>query len=158
MLPAATATVTFDHYVVNGYGVEGAYKITNNSSDVNGISFNTQVTNGIVTYPSCIDIIITMQYRTYTMTAGSATPFDITDDVYSVTGNSSFLASDGSSLVCTITTPLVKAITCHNVGSGIISFVYDQAGDRNLDFGDGSCDNQAVLKIGANITRNITLK
>lgn len=157
LLPAATATVTFDHYVVNGYGVEGAYKITNNSSDVNGISFNTQVTNGIVTYPSGSNYHYNAN-RTYTMTAGSATPFDITDDVYSVTGNSSFVASDGSSLVCTITTPLVKAITCHNVGSGIISFVYDQAVDGTLDFGDGTCDNQAVLKIGANITRNITLR
>jgi hypothetical protein len=27
-----------------------------------------------------------------------------------------------------------------------------------LDFGDGTCDNQAVLKIGANITRTITLR
>ena len=42
------------------------------------------------------------------MTAGSATPFDISDDVYTISGNSSFSNSDGSSLVCTITTPLVK--------------------------------------------------
>ena len=157
LVPAATATVTFTQYVVNGYGVQGAYTITNNSSDVNGISFNTQVTNGIVTYPSGSNYHYNAN-RTYTMTAGSATPFDITDDVYSISGNSSFSASDGSSLVCTITTPLVKAITCHNIGSGVISFVYDQLVNGTLDFGDGSCDNQAVLKIGTNITRNITLR
>jgi len=157
LVPGATATVTFDQYMVNGYGVLGAYTITNNSSEVNGISFNTQVTNGIVTYPGGSNFHYNAN-RTYTMTAGSATPYDITDDIYSVAGNSSFAASDGSSLVCTITTPLVKAVACHNIGSGVVSFVYDQVVNGTLDFGDGGCDNQAVLKIGANITRNITLK
>ena len=33
LVPGATASVTFDQYVVNGYGVLGTYTITNNSSD-----------------------------------------------------------------------------------------------------------------------------
>jgi hypothetical protein len=92
------------------------------------------------------------------MTAGSATPFDITDDVYSVTGNSSFSDSYGSSLVCNITTALVKPVACHNVTSGVVSFVYDQTVNGTVDFGDGSCDNLATLKIGDNITKTIVLR
>src|SRR5450755_308212 len=49
--PGTTATVTLTNYVVNGYGIQGQYTITNTSSDVVGISFNTLVVNGIITYP-----------------------------------------------------------------------------------------------------------
>jgi hypothetical protein len=91
------------------------------------------------------------------MTAGSTTPYNITDDVYSVSGNSSFSDSYGSSLVCNITTPLIKPVICHNVTAGVISFVYDNAVNGTVDFGDGSCDNQATLKIGTTFTKTITL-
>lgn len=154
--PGATASVTFDQYVVNGYGILGTYSITNNSSD-QGISISTQVTNGIITYPNETNYHYSAN-RSYVMTGGSATPFDITDDVYNVSGNSSFSASDGSSLVCNITTPLVKPVACHNVTSGVISFVYDQTVNGTLDFGTGACDNLATLKIGANITKTVILR
>jgi hypothetical protein len=154
--PGATASVTFEQYVVNGYGIIGTYTITNNSSDL-GININTQVTNGIITYPNETNYHYSGN-RSYVMTAGSLTPFDITDDIYAVSGNSSFSASNGSSLVCNITTPLVKPVACHNVTSGVVSFVYDQVVNGTLDFGDGACDNLATLKVGANITRTIILR
>lgn len=157
LVPGATASVTFENYVVNGYGVLGTYTISNISSEAAGIAISTQVTNGIVTYPNQTNYHYSGN-RTYTMTAGSLTPFDITDDVYTVNGNSSFSNSYGSTLVCNITTPLVKPVICHNVTAGVVSFVYDQAVNGTVDFGDGSCDNQATLKIGANITKTITLR
>jgi hypothetical protein len=154
--PGATAAVTFDQYVVNGYGILGTYSITNNSSEIIGVSISTQVTNGIITYPNQTNYHYSGN-RSYLMTAGIATPFDITDDVYSVTGNSSFSNSYGATLVCNISTPLVKPVICHNVTAGVISFVYDDVVNGTLDFGDGTCDNQATLKIGANFTKTITL-
>jgi hypothetical protein len=154
--PGTTASVTFTQYVVNGYGVQGTYLITNNSSEVAGIVITTQVTNGIITYPNTTNYHYSHN-RTYTMTAGASTPFDITDDVYSITGNSSFSASDGSSLVCNITTPLVKAISCHNVSAGVISFVYDQVVSGTIDFGTGTCDNLATLTVGT-LQNTITLR
>ena len=157
LVPGVTASVTFDNYVVNGYGILGTYAITNNSSESAGISINTQVTNGIITYPNQTNYHYSSN-RTYTMTAGSTTPFDISDDVYTVNGNSSFSNSYGSSLVCTITTPLVKPVACHNVTAGVVSFVYDQLVHGTLDFGTGACDNQATLNIGTSITRTITLR
>jgi hypothetical protein len=156
LVPGSIASVTFNQYVVNGYGVQGSYTITN-SSTPSVISLTTQVTNGIITYPNLSNYHYNSN-KTYTMTAGAATPFNITDDVYSVSGNSAFSASDGSSLVCNITTPLVKAVACRWVSSGVVSFVYDQLVNGTLDFGDSTCDNQAVLKIGTTYTQNITLR
>ncbi len=73
VVPGATASVTFEQYVVNGFGLKGTYSITNNSSDQNGISFNTQVTNGIITYPNATNYHYSHN-KTYVLTAGSGTP------------------------------------------------------------------------------------
>ena len=154
--PNSSITVTFSQYAVNGYGIQGAYQITNNSSIANGITFTTKVTNGIITYPDASNFHYNHN-RTYTMTAGASTPSIISDDVYSISGNSSFSASDGSSLVSTITTPLVKAVSCHYVSAGVVSFVYDNAFNGTIDFGNGTCDNLATLKVGS-ISRIITLR
>jgi hypothetical protein len=156
LLPGSTATVTFNQYVVNGFGLQGAYTITNNSSEQLGLVLNTQVTNGIISYPSTLNYHYNSN-KTYTMTAGLATPYDISDDVYSITGNSAFSASDGSSLVFNVTTPLVKAVSCHNISKGIMSFVYDQAVDGTMDFGDGTCDNLATVTVGT-ISRSVLLR
>jgi hypothetical protein len=154
--PGVTASATFNQYVVNGFGLQGAYAITNNSSEELGISFTTQVTNGIITYPNTTNYHYSHN-KTYTMTAGSSTPFDITDDVYAISGNSSFSTADGSSLVFNSTSPLVKAISCHNISKGTVSFVYDQAVSGTIDFGDGTCDDLATVTVG-NIHRTIILR
>ena len=156
LTPGSKVSVTFNQYVVNGYGLQGTYSITNNSTPA-GVIINTQVTNGIITYPSGNNYHYGHN-RTFTMTAGASTPFIIADDVYAITGNSSFSAADGSSLVCNITTPLVKAIACPYVNTGVVSFVFDQVVNGTLDFGSGACDNQATLKIGTTVTRTITLR
>jgi len=148
VVPGATASVTFNQYVVNGFGLQGAYSITNNSSDQNGISFTTQVTNGIITYPNATNYHYSHN-KTYVMTAGSGTPYDITDDVYSITGNSSFSTAGGASLVFTSKTPLVKAVSCHNVSSGVVDFVYNNSVSGSIDFGNGDCDNLATVTVGS---------
>ncbi len=154
--PQASATVTFNNYTVNGYGIQGAYQITNNSSEQVGISINTVVTNGIITYPNTTNYHYSHN-RTYIMTAGSSTPFDISDDVYNITGNSSFSASDGSNIVWTITTPLVKAIACPYIKQGVVGFSYNQSVNGTIDFGDGTCDNKATISVGS-LQEPITLR
>jgi hypothetical protein len=153
--PGTTVSVSFNQYSVNGYGIQGSYAITNNSTQ-NGISFTTQVTNGIITYPDASNYHYSHN-KTYTQTGGASTPFDISDDVYSITGNSAFSASDGSSLVLNATTPLIRTFTCLNITQGVVSFVYNQDISGTIDFGDGACDNSAVLKVG-NISKTITLR
>jgi hypothetical protein len=150
-----TVSVSFNQYTVNGYGIQGTYAISNNSTQ-SGISFTTLVTNGIITYPDATNFHYSHN-KTYTQTAGASTPFDISDDVYAVSGNSAFSSSDGSSLVLNVTTPLVRNFTCLNITQGVVAFVYNQGISGTIDFGDGTCDNTAELKVG-NITRTISLR
>jgi hypothetical protein len=156
--PGTTATITLENYIVNGYGIQGAYMITNNSSELVGISFNTQVTNGIITFPNETNYHYGHN-KTYIQTAGTSTTFDISDDVYSLSGTSSFSSSEGNSLVCSASaeTPLIKAVACHNISKGIVSFVYNEKVHGTIDFGDGTCDNTAILYVG-NQHQTITLK
>jgi hypothetical protein len=154
--PGSAVSVQFVGYAVNGYGISGTYSIANNSSDQAGIVFATQVTNGIITYPN----ESTYHYsgsRTYTQTGGLSTPLDFTDDVYSFTGNSSFSSSDGTTLVCNVTTPLTWSFQCAHITAGILAFTYDENIKGTVDFGDGTCDDSALLKIGS-YTKTITLK
>jgi len=156
LVPGDTVTASFENYKVNGYGIQGSYTIINKSSTQEPIKFTTLVTNGIVTYPNETNYHYSHN-KTYTLTSGFATPLDITDDVYSITGNSAFSTSGGSSLVFNATTPLVKAISCHNVSAGVVAFTYDDAVSGTIDFGDGTCDNLATVTVG-NIHRTIILR
>jgi len=153
--PGTTVSVSFNQYTVKGYGIQGTYAITNNSTQ-NGVSFTTLVTNGILTCPDATNFHYSHN-KTYTQTAGASTPFDISDDVYGVSGNSAFSSSDGSSLVLNVTTPLVRNFTCLNITQGVVAFVYNQGISGTIDFGDGTCDNTATLSVG-NITRTVTLR
>lgn len=154
--PGSTVSVTFENYVVNGYGLKGTYSISNKSSELIGIQFTTQVTNGIVTYPDNTNYHYSHN-KIFTMTSGLATPADISDDVYAITGNSAFSNSSGASIVFTTTTPLVKAVACPNTSGGIVSFTYNDKVKGNIDFGNGDCDNLATITVGT-ISRTITLR
>jgi hypothetical protein len=147
--PGTTVGVTFTNYKVAGYGIQGQYSITNNSSDQVGISINTQVTNGIITYPNTINYHYSHN-KTYIQTAGASTPFDISDDVWAVSGTSSFTSSEGNTLVFTANplAPLEKKVSCSNISKGIVAFTYNQTLNGSIDFGDGTCDKIAWVTIG----------
>jgi len=154
LLPGTTISATFESYSVNNYQLEGTYSITNNST-LAGISFTTKVTSGKITFPDATFYNYAGD-KTIKMTAGMSTPTDPSDDVYSITGSNSISSSAGNSLVANITTVLSKSYTCKHVSSGIVSFIYNNNIHGTLDFGNGTCDDQATIKVGT-FTKNITL-
>jgi len=139
-------TISFDNYSVNDFKLEGEFSITNNSGN-NGLSFTTQTTNGKLTYPGGTLFYTHSGNHTLTQTAGAGTP-SFLDDSFSLTGSGTTTSSLGNSLTVNITTALVKKATCTNVVSGVEQFTYNNI-NGTLDFGDGSCDNQALLTIGS---------
>ncbi len=139
-------TITFDNYSVNDFKLEGEFSITNNSGNT-GLSFTTQTTNGKLTYPGGTLYYTHSGNHTLTQTAGAGTP-SFLDDSFSLTGSGTTTSSLGNSLTVNITTPLVKKATCANVVSGVEQFTYNNI-NGTLDFGDGSCDNIALLTIGS---------
>ncbi|MBS1659970.1 MAG: hypothetical protein JST68_02850 [Bacteroidetes bacterium] len=144
-----TVTASFDNYSVNGYQLAGTYSITNNSIG-NGISFVTKVTDGKITFPDA-SYYAYAGTRTVSQTGGVGT-LTVLDDSYSITGSHSFSSSAGKSLTDSITTPLLWQTTCRHIGSGVIGFTYSDGAlslKGTLDYGTGTCDNTATIKVGA---------
>lgn len=160
--PGTTVSATFNGYSVNGYQLSGTYSIANNSTE-SGFNFTTAVTDGQVIFPDSTSTTYTYSgTKTVVQTAGFSTPTDLTDDTYNITGRHSYSSSaSGKTLVDSIDmkSPLVVNGQCTHIVSGIIDFVYTQGSTSltgTFDYGDGSCDANATIKIGT-FTKQVVL-
>lgn len=142
-IPGTAIIPEFHDFSVNGYKIEGDYKI----STISATEFKVDIIDGIVTSPdNHIFHLKGIQY--YTQTKGASTPFVFGDDTYSITGDintSSYLGD----IKGTITSPLIKEVSCFNINKGAIAFTDINNITAVLDFGDGTCDNKATIKIGS---------
>ncbi|MFT3746921.1 MAG: hypothetical protein QM768_01330 [Agriterribacter sp.] len=140
-IPGTEIIPVFNNFYVNGYKIEGDYKITTVSAN----EFKIDIIDGIITFPNGT-VFHLKGTQNYTQTAGSSTPLVFGDDVYSITGaiaSTSLLGDiDG-----TITSPLIKEIACNNITAGKIDFKTTNSA-ATLDFGDGTCDNKGTVIIG----------
>jgi hypothetical protein len=156
--PGAVISVTFNNYVVNGYGLAGTYTVTNNSSLSAGVVYTTAVTNGVITYPNDTSYSFTGT-KTVTQTAGIGSTV-LSTYVFSVVGNYTITNNvTGETLSAKVTTPLVKDETCPYIVSGTDSFTYTKGSitvNGTFDYGSGTCDNAATVTIGST-TWNVTL-
>ncbi len=90
--------------------------------------------------------------RTHEMVAGFLTPLNIDDNIFHITGNWATVFPNTTMQTATISSMLIKKGNCNYIGQGIITFVRNNH-TATLDFGDGSCDNQAIFtKDGVAIT------
>jgi hypothetical protein len=145
LTPGTTVSASFNQYTVNGYTLEGTYSITNTSTQ-NGLSWSTSVANGKITFPDASWYTYS-GHKTVTQEQGASTPLNFSDDVYNIVGKHTCASSAGQSLTDTTTTPLVKATACTWIQSGVLSFTYNDI-SGTLDFGDGTCDDHAIVKVG----------
>jgi len=145
-------TVSFDNYSVNGYGLTGTYSLIPVIASGSGVNYNVTISNGSITTPSGA-VYTYSGTETFTQTAGIGTT-TVTDDTYEITGGFSYSAN-GSSISGTITSPLIRSADCPNITSGTVAFLYKGV-NGVLDFGAGTCDNVATVKVGLT-TKTITL-
>lgn len=148
----ATATITFENYSVNGIKVEGTQKLTN-LSGTTGRGYNYTVTGGKLTFPNGA-VYLYEGTRTLTQTEGANTIFDIGDDTYQLTGNAT-LKDSASTATAKIDQPLVRKISCAYVSKGILSVAVN-GHTAKIDYGNGDCDNKAMLTLGDK-SKEITL-
>lgn len=151
----STATMTFDNYKVAGYKLEGTITWTNTSTP-NAFSWNRQIANGKVTAPSGNYYWLHVGTKSVTQTAGAATPLNVLDDVFSVTGNHTVTNPSGISRTATITEALEKKTICANISKGKIR-IEGPAHYAILDYGDGTCDRVATISIDGRPPRSILL-
>jgi len=143
-LNGTTVALSFNNYTVDGYGKTGTINWTNLS---HGDTLQwTRVDSGTVFAP-------TGKYwhhsgtRSVVQTAGFGDD-DLFDNVYSITGNHTYLNSDGisSSAITVDGEPLEKKANCYFIDKGQIKIT----GPNHyaiIDFGNGDCDNLATYSV-----------
>jgi hypothetical protein len=143
--------------------VEGTHKITNTSSSNTTRQYTVNVTDAKLTKPSG-NYVEWRNQKVITQVEGlsTITPFD---DIFRIEGSASGKVKRGALLVAwesNILEPLIKKFNCRWIVKGKIRTVRVNATSNSpwtavLDFGNGTCDNQAVITING-VSRQITLR
>jgi hypothetical protein len=140
-------TVTFDNYYFNGIKVEGT-KVFENLGLNENQNFVISVTllNGKLILPDGKSIERTVNHQREWI-AGFMTP-SIWDDECLVTGTASGKNIEGIAYTRTILDALHWKRVCQFIVSGVIEIAGEGIEPFELDFGNGECDNKAVVTRG----------
>ena len=65
------------------------------------------------------------------------------DDVYLILGNASRTSASGNTFTANITSPLKRALNCRWFEGETFEFAPSGKPTRTVDFGNGTCDDQA---------------
>lgn len=139
-----TITYTFEDFVINQKSIEGSGTIFRERYNAAGNPQSTFHNNIIITFPNELTASVNgVRQREWIEGVGSGT---WTDNVFLVTGNWSVALSNGNTREALVTTPLRREATCPHFVSGVIEVTRNQT-TGTLDFGDGTCDNIAILTV-----------
>jgi len=151
----SVAVMTFDGYYVNDFKKEGMITWTNTSTQGTK-SWQRKCENGKITAPGG-------RYWTHsgtkniTQVAGSSTPHNLLDDIYSITGEHTVTNAAGKSRTSTIIEALEKKVICENIDKGKLK-IQGPNHFAIVDYGDGTCDRIATISIDGKEPRTILLR
>jgi len=153
-------TIKPKDYFVNDHQVTGSKTITNKGHNSANHLVHTINANLQIIKPSGGGTITRQINRQREWIAGENT-FDRTDDIYAITGSATGTNSNGNTVTTVITSPLIRnmsSVDCRrHFTKGTLEHTPAGKATRYVDFGNGACDNQAVVTINGN-AYNITLK
>lgn len=147
--PGTEITTTLEDYFVNNHQVLGTKIATNMGQNTSGHPTWTVEVDGQVIKPDG-GVIIWIGDRMREWSQGNNTPFMWWDDVYLISGTHNVVAANGSTLSAITTQPLEVALNCYWIKSGIIELQHSDLPLIVLDYGPGSCDDDAVVIIDGN--------
>ncbi|GJM35621.1 MAG: hypothetical protein DHS20C18_46220 [Saprospiraceae bacterium] len=152
--PGTTFSLRFIDFVHNGNTVNGDYILSNDGEDANGQWTFTATIDGELNTADGRTINYQSQ-RVSKMIEGNDTNFftdglnGIFDDVWSTTQESTLTNSDGLLLTVSTADAIRSPLVCRWPVSGFLELNLNiPATTGSLDFGDGTCDNKALLTIG----------
>jgi hypothetical protein len=149
-------TVTFDNYKFNGILVEGTKVVENmGPNDNQNIVFNVTLAGGKITLPD--GKFIERSYSHQREWIAGFNTRNIWDDECLVTGTGSGTTLGGVAYTNTITTALHWQRACFFLVGGVMTIEREGKDDVTIDFGQGTCDNKAVITSGG-VSREISLK
>lgn len=141
-----TATTTFENYYFDTLKVEGSQVIAN-KTEGNNRKLTLTVQEGKLIAPSG-SYVTWNRSRSWEQTEGNGTESPL-DDRFSITGNANgkvVTASSTSSWTEEIIQPLTREFICPWITEGQTKVVRDPF-TGILDYGNGDCDNKAVLTL-----------
>ena len=151
-----THVITFDSYYQNDNAVSGTKTVAYNANNAQGQPvYNISVSGSIVRANNGGTISWTST-RTRTWTAGFSTGA-WGDDEYDIAGTGTITRANGKTFTISTTTPLHMALACRFVESGIVEITPQGGSVRTLDYGNGTCDADAVFTVNGT-AHNITLR
>lgn len=142
---AHTVTITYglSDFYFNYINIAGSGSILRERENDNGNPQSTNNQDITVTWPNDFSA-----HRVGVMISewveGFNTPLIWGDNVFSVTGNWTTEFPNGDVNTGLVTSPLRRELSCRFIVSGIISLTHNTA-EGTLDFGDGTCDNEAIF-------------
>lgn len=152
--PGSVATMTFNNYYVNGYKKEGTITWTNTST-AGTKSWHRVCQNGKITAPNG-NFWTHSGEQDIVQTMGASTPINTLDDELSITGGHTVTNAAGRTRTGTILTALKKKTACNWIDQG----TYQVQGPNHtaiIDYGNGTCDNNATISIDGQTPRPFTL-
>jgi hypothetical protein len=147
------STMTIENLTMNGYLINGTRSNIRAKSNENG---NPEVSSSVnMTFESEEGKTTKIGEQTVELSEGADTP-SREDDVRTITGFFDYRTPERS-FSMQITTPLVKPSACDYIVSGVKTYTTEE-GTSTLDFGDGTCDNLAILTLPDGSQEEITLR
>ncbi|MFK5983067.1 MAG: hypothetical protein QM499_09145 [Flavobacteriaceae bacterium] len=139
-----TINYSYENFFFNEKGIAGGGTIFREHSNENGNPQSTIQKNIEVTFPSgLIAIVNGNKVREWIEGFGSGTWID---NVYLITGSWTHEFNNGFFRSATVIEVLRREATCHYFVSGLVEVTRNET-TGVLDYGDGICDNEAILTV-----------
>jgi len=146
--------VTFTEVSINGYVINGTKTYTRIAANSNG---NPEITSTVaMTVLTDAGIITKTGNKAIEVSAGNDTETYLDDEI-PIRGASTYTAVDGTVISAEITRPLVKLASCRFISEGVKQLNINGAVSV-LDYGDGTCDNKAIVTDSEGVITEIELR
>ena len=147
-----THTITFNNYYVNENQLMGTISTVRVDTTITGNwYYKVSARDSMDVNPDPLKSQYVVWYGSLTRKwiQGYGTG-DRSDDIFSISGSAMLTRQNGNRFSVDITTPLQFALNCNNCESGVANVTAPQ-GVRILNYGAGTCDDNAQLNIGVHI-------
>jgi hypothetical protein len=151
----AVRTITYENFFVEDVQVGGTKTVTNTGLNAAGQPTFTRTGNETLTFPDGSTATRSINH-TRTMTQGFGTPARA-DDVWTININDSGTNRKGNPYTVTSTTPLSRKVVCPWMSAGVLTFI-NEGKTRTLDFGDGTCNRDAVLTLADGSVKEVKIR
>jgi hypothetical protein len=150
----ATRDISFEDFYIDSVNIDG-----------NIVKTCTDTSETYSEFTALSDLVFTFSDETYierhaeriTVVEGViSTPYDYSDDVLTISGFADSESSEGVSFSRVITEPLIKPATCRFITQGMVNFYKNDDLVAELDYGNGVCDDLAIITKDGE-SRQITL-